>query len=65
MELPEPINLSPYQVDVTKFDTYVKDNTYYIGIPEMEMIKQGEMLLLLKNRIYELQEIIIDYNKVK
>lgn len=62
-ELPPPLDLSEYKVARGSYILYNNGKTY-IGIPEAELTDQQLMLLQLKNRIYELQQIIIDTNEL-
>ena len=62
LELPPALDLEPYKVEPTAYKQFKSDDVLYIGVPETDMMKQNGMLLVLKNRIYELQEIIKTYN---
>lgn len=62
-ELPPPLDLTEYKVANGTYILY-NDGKPYIGIPETELNRQHSLILLLKNRIYELQQIIIDTNKL-
>lgn len=64
LELPEPLDLSAYKVDTNGYKQFTDNGVLYIGIPEMDMLRQTNLLLLLKNRIYELQERINTYNNL-
>ena len=61
--LPTPLDLSPYHVPKDSYRRFDKDGVTYIGVKEEDMMKQNSLLLVLKNRIYELQEIIKTYNE--
>lgn len=64
LELPLPLNLDKYKLDVSKVKQVTVDNEIYIAIPEKDTINQQEFLLVLKSRILELQTIIITAKKL-
>lgn len=62
LKLPAPLDLEPYNVPVDSYRKFDSNGITYIGVREEDMMKQNGLLLVLKNRIYELQEIINTYN---
>lgn len=64
LELPSELDLDRYKLDSEKVVQYNKDGKVYIAIPEEDMLNQQEFLLVLKNRILELQRIILDAKKL-
>jgi hypothetical protein len=64
LDLPVELDLDKYKLDETKVKQYNENGKVYIGIPEEDMLNQQEFLLVLKNRIKELQRIILDAKKL-
>lgn len=64
LDLPPELDLDAYKLDETKVKQYEEDGKVYIAIPEEDMLKQQEFLLVLKNRIKELQRKMLDAVKL-
>lgn len=62
-DLPEPMDLSQYKIDLANTRQYKEKDINYIAIPEKDMLNQEKFLLELKTRILQLQKIIIDIQK--
>lgn len=64
LELPSELDLDKYKLDEAKVKQYNENGKVYIAIPEEDMLNQQEFLFVLKNRILELQRIILDAKKL-
>lgn len=64
LDLPSPLDLSKYKIDVTNARQYKENDKTYIALPESDLLNQQEFLLILKTRILELQRIIQDAQKL-
>lgn len=64
LDLPPPLDLNAYKIDETKVKQYKDGEQIYIALPEQDMEKQNELLLILKTRLLELQRIIVDAKKL-
>lgn len=64
LELPSELDLDKYKLDEMKVKQYNENGKVYVAIPEEDMLNQQEFLFVLKNRILELQRIILDAKKL-
>lgn len=64
LDLPEPLDLSPYKIDEQTVKQYKDGNQLYIAIPEQSMQTMDTLLLVLKTRILELTKIIVEAKKL-
>lgn len=64
LDLPEPLNLTKYRIDLRNTKQIKDNDKNYIAIPEADLIGQESMLLELKTRILQLQRIITDAQKL-
>lgn len=64
LDLPPELDLDKYKLDESQIRQYEENGKVYVAIPEDAMFNQQEFLLVLKNRILELQRIILDAKKL-
>ena len=64
LELPSELDLDRFKLDENKIKQYNENGKVYVAIPEEDMLNQQEFLLVLKNRISELQRIISDAKRL-
>ena len=64
IDLPAELDLDKYKIDESKIRQYEENGKVYIAIPEEDMLNQQEFLLVLRNRIIELQRKLTDAMKL-